>query len=82
MFDSGAVDAAIDACRTAETRERLRRIETTYERGCMLVSEWNYYPTRFPHRPQIIASLTRRSGRMSLPCSRDEIDGIVFADEI
>jgi murein DD-endopeptidase len=82
MFDPDAVDAAIDACRTAEVRERLRRLETPYERGCMLVSEWNYYPTRFPHRPPVIASLTPRSGRMSIPCPPDEIDGVVFADEM
>ncbi|MDF1565384.1 MAG: M23 family metallopeptidase [Deltaproteobacteria bacterium] len=82
LFDAAAVSEAIEACKTAATREALQAIEDPYLRGATLVSEWNYYPTRFPLRPRIVREPRPREGVLTLPFEAERFDGVVFADEL
>ena len=42
----------------------------------------NYYPTRFPERPNLYAERHPRTPRLDLPFSAAAFDGIVFADQL
>ena len=82
VYDEERVDAAIAACKTASTRARLEATEPLAIRGARTVIEMNYYPTRFRERVSVYAESHAREGRLDLPFSRDDFDGVVFADEL
>ena len=46
------------------------------------VVEMNYYPTRFPERPNVYAELYARLARLDLPFPAEDFDGVVFADDL
>lgn len=81
-YDAAKVDAAITACKTASSRERLRAIAGLAERAAALLAEQNYYPTRFPRLFNVYDREYPREPRLDLPFSERDIDGVVFIDEL
>jgi murein DD-endopeptidase MepM/ murein hydrolase activator NlpD len=82
VYADDRVAEAIAGCRTASARDRLRRIEPLAARAAHTLVEMNYTPTRFPRRLNLYAETHPRAPRLDLPFSRDDVDGIVFADEL
>jgi len=80
-YDEHAVDACIDGCKTKHVRERLRALAPLSRRAAYSIIARNYYPTRFPLRPNPYAELHPRAGRLDLPFSARDFDGVVFIDE-
>ncbi len=81
-YSDASVAAAIAACKTASTRARLTATEPPGARAVRTIVEMNYYPTRFGERFHVYAQTHARRPRLDLPFSRDDFDGVVFADEI
>lgn len=81
LYDAARVNAAITACKTASSRERLRAIPDLPSRAAALLAEQNYYPTRFPHLFNPYAGKSGRHPRLHLPFSARDFDGVMFADE-
>ena len=81
-FDLAALDRAVASCRTAEVQARLLAIEDIAQRGLHLISERNYYPTRFEDRDGIYAERHPRRPRLHLPFSEADVDGADFSDEL
>ncbi len=82
VYDEAAVDAAIASCITASVRERLSAIEPLAIRAAELISQMNYYPTRFPTRPLLYAEEHPRTPRLDLPFGSDRFDGVRFVDDL
>jgi len=80
-YDEAAVDACIDGCKTPSVRARLRALTPLSRRAAYSIIERNYYPTRFPVRPNPYQEWHPRQGRLDLPFSADDFDGAVFVDE-
>lgn len=81
-YDAATVDALIASCRTAARREALQRIEPLWKRAAALISELNYYPTRFPEPRSPYVEVGPRRGFLDLPFAVEEVDGMVFVDEV
>lgn len=81
VYDESKLDAAIEACITAESRERLRQIESLPIRAAATLAEMNYYPTRFPARISPYAKDHPRRPRLDMPMA-DGFEGTVFVDEL
>lgn len=77
-----AVDATIAACKTPSTRARLAAIDDPDRRARHLLTEVNYYPTRFPHQPLLYAQRHPRQSILDLPFSATHFEGAVFVDEL
>jgi murein DD-endopeptidase len=82
VYSEERVSEAIAGCKTASTREPLQRIEPLATRAAHTIVEMNYYPTRFPRRVDVYAEAHPRTPRLDLPFSRDDLDGVVFVDEL
>jgi len=81
-YDADAVDAAIASCITASVRERLSGIEPLSIRAAELISQMNYYPTRFPERIPVYAESHPRTPTLDLPFGSDRFDGVMFVDDL
>jgi murein DD-endopeptidase len=81
-YSDERVGEAIAGCKTPSTREQLQQIESLATRAAHTIVEMNYYPTRFPRRVNVYAETYPRTPRLDLPFSRDDLDGVVFADEL
>jgi murein DD-endopeptidase len=81
QFDMEAVDRTIFACRTPAERNRLSSIADPYLRGHEVMAAANYYPTRFPERPGLVADPYPRQPRLDLPFLARDFDGVRFVDE-
>ena len=81
-YSEERVGEATAACKTASTRDELGRIESLSSRAAHTVIEMNYYPTRFPRRPNVYADVHPREPRLDLPFPAQAFDGIVFADDV
>lgn len=81
-FDAARVDAVIDSCKTEPVRMRLRGLEDLATRGLHLVTERNYYPTRFTDRGPVYETQHARRPRLHLPFSEADVDGADFFDEL
>lgn len=81
-FDEARVDAVIASCRTPAVKAKLQGLADPVERGLTLVSERNYYPTRFEDRGPIYAEAHPRAPKIHLPFSADVVDGAVFFDDL
>ena len=69
IYSEARVSEAIAACKTADAREELGRVVSLPLRAARTLVEMNYYPTRFPHRPNLYAELHPRAPRLDLPFS-------------
>jgi murein DD-endopeptidase MepM/ murein hydrolase activator NlpD len=81
-YSESGVAAAIAACKTAATRAELSAVEPLSARAARTLVEMNYYPTRFPERPNVYDETHPRTGRLDLPFPADLVDGVVFADDL
>jgi len=81
-YSAERVEAVLTACRHAPTRARVDALPTTAARARFLVTEMNYYPTRFADRGTVYASRHARRERLAMPFSAEEFDGVVFRDEL
>jgi murein DD-endopeptidase len=81
-YSEAHVEEAIAACRTESTRERLRGTSPLAVRAAHTIAEMNYYPTRFSRRVRVYAEAHARTPLLDMPLSRDDFDGIAFADEL
>ncbi len=79
-FDDAAVRAVIEGCRSEETRARLGSLADPRVRGAYLVSEMNYYPTRFALATNVYTTLFSRKPRLTMPFRPCDVDGFVFGD--
>ncbi len=82
VYSEAAVRELVEGCRTASVREELARIEPLGVRAGRAIIESNYYPTRFPKRPNPYAEHHPRRGRLDLPFPAEAFDGVVFADDL
>ncbi len=80
-YDLQAAQAALEACKTDTLQDVLRAIDAPAERAARTVIEMNYYPTRFPVRPNLYGEQHPRAPRLDLPFRAAEFDGAVFVDE-
>ena len=76
------VRKVVSACLTRSTRERLQKYTSLYAQAGHTIAEMNYYPTRFTRRVNLYAEEHPRASRLDLPFSREDFDGVVFADEL
>jgi murein DD-endopeptidase len=81
-YSEARVGEALAACKTESTRDQLGRIESLSSRAARTVIEMNYYPTRFPRRPNVYADVHPREPCLDLPFPAQAFDGIVFADDV
>ncbi len=81
-YSEAAVERAIESCKTASSRARLQGLQPLSRRAAHLIAEMNYYPTRFPSRPNVYKRTHPRVPRLDLPFSNDDFDGVVFVDEL
>jgi murein DD-endopeptidase len=81
-YDAARVEAVIARCRTASVRDALQGISTLAERAAHLISERNYYPTRFPDRGNVYDREHPRRQRLFMPFSTEDFDDAVFYDEL
>lgn len=81
-YSAERVRDAIAACKTPSTRARLSALEPLAKRAAHLIAEMNYYPSRFRERLGVYAESHRRAGRLDLPFSKEDFDGVVFVDEL
>ncbi len=81
VFDDAAVRDVIESCRSEETRRRLLALADPQVRGAHLVSEMNYYPTRFASTKSVYLTQFPRAPRLTMPFRPYEVDGFVFGDE-
>ncbi len=82
VYDEPLMDEAIAACKTPSVRQRLAGLEPVEKKAATLISETNYYPTRFPVRRCVQAQAYPRRERLYLPFSVRDFDGAVFGDDI
>jgi murein DD-endopeptidase len=82
VVDPERLEAAIAACRTASSRDRIRATPAGWARMAALVAEMNYYPTRFSDPVSPFAEVRPRGPVLDLPVSHLAVDGIVFADDL
>jgi murein DD-endopeptidase len=82
VYSEAGVAEAIAACKTADTREELGRIDSLPLRAARTLVEMNYYPTRFSQRPNLYAQAHPRAPRLDLPFPAESFDGVVFADDL
>jgi len=81
-YDAAAVDASIEACPTERVRSDLAALDDLAVRAARCIVARNYYPTRFPVRPNPYADEHPRSPRLDLPFGPDDFDGVVFVDDL
>lgn len=81
-YDDDAVDALIAACKTRSIRRQLQALDPLPRRAAHAIIASNYYPTRFPLRPNPYAEKHPRAEMLDMPFSRDDFDGAIFADEL
>lgn len=79
-WDPAQIEAGIAACTVASVREALRAIPSPGERAMALLFQYNYYPTRFPHRPPLYAGACPRRPRLDLPFRAEDAIGVAFPD--
>ncbi len=82
VYSEQAVEEAIDACKTASVRERLRGIASLSARAAQTIIEMNYYPTRFQKRINLYMETHPRTPRLDLPFAKEDFDGLVFVDDL
>jgi len=82
VYDPSAMDRAIAACKTPSVRTWLAGLEPPETKAAALISETNYYPTRFPVRGSVQARNYPRRESLYMPFSVRDFDGAVFADRI
>jgi murein DD-endopeptidase len=81
-WDERAVDAAIDACISPDTRRHLESFSRFEERAMAAHMHLAYFPTRFRERPRLYRETHRRRPRLDLPFRGADYDGIRFPDEV
>jgi murein DD-endopeptidase MepM/ murein hydrolase activator NlpD len=83
-WDEAGVEAALAACRHAESRDDLAGRPTLAERAGTALFLLNYFPTRFA--PGVDAAVLyggkafARAPRLDLPFSHRDYDGVMFPD--
>jgi murein DD-endopeptidase len=80
VFREDAVASVIEGCRSEATRTWLRKVPREARAG-YVVSEMNYYPTRFPVRENVYNTPFPRTPRLTMPFRPEDVDGFVFGDE-
>jgi murein DD-endopeptidase len=79
VWDDGAIEAVIRACRDPDLAAALRDAPTE-RRATEAVFLANYYPTAFPVRPPFVAHPSARTPRLDLPFR--DFSGGVMADTL
>lgn len=80
VWNAERVDSAIEACIVPEVRAALRAVEPLEVRAMAVLSQMNYYPTRFPVRPDLYGATAPRAPRLDLPFRAGDVVGIAFPD--
>jgi len=80
-YDADRVEAAVEACKTPSSKERIAAVERPHLRAAELVAEMNYYPTRFAQRHSVYAEVHPREPRMDLPFAAADFEDVVFVDD-
>jgi len=79
-YDEALVEDLIAGIKKPELLAELDATHTLAERAITLMFFMGIYSWLFPERPSIYARTYERSGRMDLPFSHEQYDGVVFAD--
>lgn len=80
VFDASLVDEAIAGIKTPRVRARIAAHDDLQKRAAATIIEMNYYPTRFARRFNVYRETHARTGRLDLPFSPNDFDGVVFVD--
>lgn len=80
-YDAAAVQAAVEACRTAWVRAELAATPEQH-RAADVIAQMNYYPTRFERRVDVYAGRHARTPRLDLPFGADRFDRVAFVDDL
>ena len=72
----------IGYCKTASAKAKLESFVDLKEQAAHLIIHSNYYPTRFVNRVNIYDRIYDRCGRLDMPFSSGEFDGVLFLDEL
>ncbi len=81
-YSEARITRAIDACITPKVRSHLRQLEPLEIRASQTLVAMNYYPTRFERLVSPYSEVHDRRGRLDLPFSAEDFDGVVFVDEL
>jgi len=82
VFDEAVLSRVIEACKTPHVRQRLQDIPNVQQRGLHVISERNYYPTRFSDASNIYTQTYARRPRIYMPFSQADVDGADLFDEM
>jgi hypothetical protein len=77
-WDEAAVDDEIRACAHPAQRQALESIPDLELRATALLHDRHYYPTRFTKHHALYRSDEDPSGRLALPFSPRDVDGMAF----
>ncbi len=81
-FDEPIVNRVIAGCKIPELVTELSAIQDIAQRGLRLISERNYYPTRFTDQTGIYCEAFERGPRLYMPFSTADVDGADLFDEV
>ena len=82
VYTEARLAEAIASCKTPKVRSHLERLEAIESRAAQTIVAMNYYPTRFEKRVSPYSQVHPRVGRLDLPFSTKDFDGVVFVDEL
>lgn len=81
-FDKAIVERVIAGCITPKLMLDLGHIEDAAQQGLRIISERNYYPTRFTDHASIYRRVYERRPRLYMPFSAADVDGADLFDEV
>jgi murein DD-endopeptidase len=81
-YSKERIDAGIACCLTAKSRARISAINSLPLRAGALLTEMNYYPTRFPKRVSPYSEQHNRQPLLDLPFAATDFDRVAFIDDL
>ncbi len=81
-YNNENIKQAILSCKTTSTLSRFNKMENQELLAAELISEMNYYPTRFKKRFNVYEKEFDRANCLTLPFLKDDFEQVVFSDEI
>lgn len=79
-WDHDAVVRSIETCLHAGARAELAALTEPDVRAMAVMFQRNYYPTRFPERPNLYRAVHPRAPFLDLPFERGAFEGVTFIE--
>ena len=79
-WDHAAIARSVETCRHAGARAELSAMTEPAPRAMAVMFQRNYYPTRFPERPNLYRERHPRVPFLDLPFERGAFQGVTFIE--